>query len=84
MAWPVHFPSLNPLDFLIWSYLKSLIYKTLICIEKDILARIIASFIHVEANTGIFHVIHKLTNRRRGTIFALKQKVKIFNYCNFI
>ena len=44
MNWPARSPDLNPLDFFLWGYVKSLVYETPVHNEEELLARIEAAF----------------------------------------
>ncbi|GFV81626.1 uncharacterized protein TNCV_1702831 [Trichonephila clavipes] len=41
IAWPLHFPDLNPLDFFFYSRLKLIMYETLVATVEDHMARIV-------------------------------------------
>jgi hypothetical protein len=45
--WPARSPDLNPLDFFLWGYLKSIIYLRLINSEADLRVRIQEVFVSV-------------------------------------
>ena len=64
VAWPARSPDLNPLDFFLWGYLKSLVYETPVRNEEDLLAKIMASCTHVEAIPGIFQRVRESMTRR--------------------
>ena len=40
VAWPARSPDLNPLDFFLWGYMKTLVYDTPVESEMDLTARI--------------------------------------------
>lgn len=37
---PPYSPDLNPLDFFVWGYLKSLVYETLVDLAEDLVSKI--------------------------------------------
>lgn len=64
VAWPARSPDLNPLDFFLWGYVKSLVYDTPIVTQEDLLARVMAACTHVQHIPGIFSRVRASMNRR--------------------
>jgi hypothetical protein len=54
VAWPARSPDLNPLDFFVWGHLKTLVYKTTVETEADLLPRIQAACDNIQHTPGIF------------------------------
>lgn len=62
--WPARSPDLNPLDFCIWGYLKSLIYTNPVENIDDLRNRIVAGCETIRNSPGIFHRIRNSMRRR--------------------
>lgn len=63
-AWPPRSPDLNPLDFCLWGYLKSLVYTTPITNIIELRNRIVASCNDIRNTPGIFNRIRRSMRQR--------------------
>lgn len=52
--WPPRSPDLNPIDFFVWGFMKSLVYETIVETEEDLIARIQAAAVHMQSNPELF------------------------------
>ena len=71
VGWPARSPDLNPLDFFLWGHLKSLVYKTPVETNEDLLARVLAGCDEIRNMPGIFErvqnsFLHRCTLCRNG------------------
>jgi hypothetical protein len=62
--WPARSPDLNPLDFCIWGYLKSLIYSRPVEDINDLRNRIVAGCETIKNSPGIFERIRNSMRTR--------------------
>lgn len=62
--WPARSPDLNPLDFCIWGFLKTLVYVTPVENVEDLRGRIIASCDTIRNTPGLFQNIRNSMRRR--------------------
>lgn len=62
--WPPRSPDLNPLDFCIWGYLKSLVYNTPVGNIEDLRNRIVASCETIRNSPHVFDSIRHSMRRR--------------------
>lgn len=63
-AWPARSPDLNPLDFFVWGYLKSLVYATPVENLDDLRNRIIAGCNSIRNDPGVFERVRQSMTRR--------------------
>ena len=63
---PPRSPDLNPLDYFLWGYQKSLVYITPIENENDLRNRIVAPCETIRNTPGIFEHVHQFLRRRLG------------------
>lgn len=69
--WPARSPDLNPLDFCIWGFLKSLVYSTPVENIDDLRNRIIAGCETIRNTPGIFARIRQSMRRKlEGCVMA--------------
>lgn len=62
--WPARSPDLNPLDFFLWGYLKSLVYTTPIENLEDLQNRILRGCDIIRNTPGIFERVRQSMRRR--------------------
>ena len=65
--WPPRSPDLNPLDFFLWGYLKSLVYSTPVTTREQLLDRIITHSTAIRTNPGMLFKVQRayLTKLRK-------------------
>src|SRR6195952_3782061 len=63
-AWPPTSPDMNPLDFCVWGYVKSLVYTTPVENVDDLRNRIVDGCNTIRNNPGIFWRIRASLRRR--------------------
>lgn len=64
IAWPANSPDLNPCDFCIWGYLKSLVYSVPIENRAQLWMRIQNACDEFRNNWGIFHRMRRSLGKR--------------------
>lgn len=64
VLWPARSPDLNPLDFCIWGYLKSLVYSVPINNIEQLEQRVIAGCAEIRNKFGLFSSIRRSMKRR--------------------
>lgn len=64
VAWPARSPDLNPLDFFLWGYLKSLVYRNPIESVDELKERIIMSCETIRRIPGVFERVRKSMTKR--------------------
>lgn len=69
VAWPPRSPDLNPLDYFLWGYLKTLVYSVPIENEAQLQERIISQCEVIRNTPGIFERVRSsMRNRFAGCI----------------
>lgn len=63
-AWPARSPDLNPIDYFLWGYLKSLVYKTPVENEDDLRNRIVNGCNSIRNIPRIFERMRDSMRRR--------------------
>lgn len=64
VAWPARSPDLNPLDFCLWGYLKSLVYQTPVENMEELQERVVNGCNVIRQNPGVFERVRvSLRNR---------------------
>ncbi|GBN93269.1 hypothetical protein AVEN_112173-1 [Araneus ventricosus] len=76
VAWPPRAPNRNPLGFIFWGHMKSLVYETPVNSAEDLVARILATADKISTTPGIFERVRQsflrlceLCNDTRGRHF---------------
>lgn len=64
VEWPARSPDLNPLDYFLWGYCKSIVYATPIRNVMDLRVRILGAFEIIRNNHGIFRRVNESMYRR--------------------
>ncbi|EZA47402.1 hypothetical protein X777_16327, partial [Ooceraea biroi] len=64
VPWPPRSPDLNPLDFCVWGYAKSLVYTTDVTTPKELQHRIVDAFQQMKNDPGLFERIRGSLRRR--------------------
>ena len=59
IPWPASSPDLNPLDYFLWGYLKSLVFETTVETDMDLVARIVAACDVIQNTAGIFVMVRQ-------------------------
>jgi len=54
MAWPPKSPDFTPMDFVLWSHTKALIYTSPVDSEGDLIACIVGAAATLRQQSGIF------------------------------
>ena len=54
MAWPLRSPDFTPIDFVLWSHIKVLIYTSPVDSEKDLISRIVEAAATLRQQPDIF------------------------------
>ena len=54
IPWPARSPDLNPLDYFLWGYLKSLLFETPVETDMELVARVVAACDVIRNTPGIF------------------------------
>lgn len=62
-AWPPRSPDLTPMDFFLWSYIKSIVYGTIINTEDQLRQNIIAAFDTAKENMGNINLMGGVERR---------------------
>ncbi|XP_026681439.1 uncharacterized protein LOC103512048 [Diaphorina citri] len=62
--WPARSPEFNPLDFFLWGYVKSLVYRTPVPDRETLRIRIIEAFNTIRNTPGIFQRVRQSFQRR--------------------
>nr|CAI5842924.1 unnamed protein product [Callosobruchus analis] len=52
--WPVRSPDLNPIDFFLWGYMKSLVYDAIVESEEELIGRIYAAAAIIQSDPTLF------------------------------
>nr|CAH7764637.1 unnamed protein product [Callosobruchus chinensis] len=52
--WPVRSPDLNPIDFFLWGYMKSLVYDAIVESEEELIGRIHAAAANIQSDSTLF------------------------------
>lgn len=76
ISWPPRSPDLNPLDFYLWGYLKSLVYVTEIDTREDLLQRINVAANHIRNNH--FEISRATQAIRRRAAICIEQNGDLF------
>ena len=64
IPWPARSPDLNPLDYFLWGYLKSLVFETPVETDMELVARIVAACDVIRNTLGIFVRVRQNLVRR--------------------
>jgi hypothetical protein len=64
IAWPPRSPDLNPLDFFLWGYLKSLVYSTAVNDAATLRERIVDACQTIRTTPGILELVRNSMRRR--------------------
>ena len=54
IPWPARTPDLNPLDYFLWGYLKSLVFEIPVETDRELVAKIVAASDIIQNTSGIF------------------------------
>lgn len=68
VAWPPRSPDLSPLDFFVWGYMKSEVYKTIVHNEEDLRNRITAAANKVREQLSNKVTVAAMRKRARACI----------------
>lgn len=65
IPWPARSPDLNPLDFCLWGWIKSMVYKTEVDTEAELRQRIADAFCHIRhrINQDGIKITENMNNR---------------------
>ena len=66
---------MDPLDFFLWSYMKSLIHETPVESEMDIVAKIVVAVVMIVENPRIFEHIRQSILKRYQTCIDIPEKL---------
>lgn len=64
VSWPARSPDLNPLDFFLWGYLKSLVYARPVNNIDELRQRVEQACHQIRANEGVFGRVRRSLRRR--------------------
>ncbi|PSN32148.1 hypothetical protein C0J52_23854, partial [Blattella germanica] len=64
IPWPARSPDLNPLDYFLWGYLKSLVFETPVETDMELIARVVAACDVIRNTPGIFVRVRQNLVRR--------------------
>ncbi len=68
VAWPPRSPDLNPMDFYVWGYMKSLVYKTVVPNEVDLHDRIFDAANKVRDELSYKVTVRAIRKRARACV----------------
>lgn len=64
VAWPPRSPDLNPLDYFVWGYLKSLVYAVPVQNVEELQQRVVNGCEVIRNRLGIFQKVRKSMKKR--------------------
>lgn len=71
IPWPARSPDLNPLDFFVWGYLKSLVYRTPVDNIEDLRERIVAGCEVIRQKPGVFEKMRQSMRKRMDCVIEM-------------